>query len=131
MQRFLNTLVSAGLLVHVLCGQDTQGLLKGRILDPHASAIPAAAIEIRNQQTLSARSIVSGPDGYFIAPNLQPGSYTVTVTAIGFQKYVRRDVVLETSQPLELSIQLVVGDLTQSVTVTDSGLDIDTAKGDP
>src|SRR5690242_17280666 len=115
----MHRLLPSFLLCAILAAQDTQGLLKGRVVDPHGSAIPAAAIEIRNQQTLSARAIASGGDGYFIAPNLQPGSYTVTVTAPGFQKYVRRDVVLETSQPLEISVQLAVGDLTQSVTVSD------------
>ena len=118
------------LLTNSVRSQDTQGLLKGRIVDPKGGAIPAAAIEIRNQETLSTRGISSETDGYFIAPNLQPGSYTVTVTAAGFQKYVRRDVVLETSQPLEISVQLAVGDITQSITVADSGLDIDTAKAD-
>lgn len=126
----LQCLAAMMFIFPTLQGQDTQGLLKGTIVDPHGSAIPAATIEIRNQETLSTRSISSNADGYFIAPNLQPGSYTVTVTAPGFQKYVRRDVALETSQPLEIPVQLAVGDINQSITVADSGLDIDTAKAD-
>lgn len=118
------------LIASAVLGQDTQGLLKGRIVDAGGGVIVGAAIEMRNQETHAARTIASGRDGYFIAPNLKPGSYTVTVTAPGFQKYVRRDVVLETSQPIELSIQLAVGDVTQSITVTDDGLEIDTAKAD-
>ena len=55
----------------MVSGQGTQGLLKGRIVDPRGGAIPNAAVEIRNQETLSLRAMTSGADGYFIAPNLQ------------------------------------------------------------
>ncbi len=122
--------MAAVLFSCAVSGQDTQGLLKGRVIDGQAAVIPAATIEVRNEQTLSTRGITSQADGYFIAPNLQPGTYTVTVTASGFQKYVRRNVVLESSQPLEITVQLAIGDLTESITVSDDGLEIDTAKGD-
>jgi hypothetical protein len=129
--RRLLQLLSLLILIQVcLNGQDTQGLLKGRIVDPAGASIPSAAIEIRNQGTQALRTLASGPDGYFVAPNLKPGSYTVTVAAPGFSKYVRKDVLLEASQPIELAIQLAVGEVTQSMTVTDDGLEIDTVKGD-
>jgi len=111
-------------------GQDTQGLLKGTVLDPGGGAVVGATVEVRNQGTGSTRTLTSDGSGYFIAPNLQPGAYTVTVTAPGFQKYVRSDVVLESSQPIEIPIRLVLGDVAQSITVVDDGLDIDTAKPD-
>jgi hypothetical protein len=124
-------LLSLIVLLHAgLHAQDTQGLLKGRIVDPAGGSIAAASIEIRNQETQATRTMSSGADGYFVAPNLKPATYTLVVTAPGFSKYVRKDVMLEASQPIELAIQLAVGEVTQSLTVTDDGLEIDTVKGD-
>jgi hypothetical protein len=111
-------------------GQDTQGLLKGTVLDPRGGAVVGVTVEVRNQATGSIRSLTSNESGYFIAPNLQPGSYTITVTAPGFQKYVRSNIVLETSQPIEIPVRLAIGDVAQSITVVDDGLDVDTVKSD-
>jgi len=111
-------------------GQDTQGLLKGTVLDPRGGAVVGATVEVRNQATGATRTLKSDESGYFIAPTLQPGAYTVTVTAPGFNKYVRSDVVLQASQPVEIPIRLAIGDVAQSITVVDDGLDIDTVKSD-
>ncbi|MBI3209281.1 MAG: TonB-dependent receptor [Candidatus Solibacter usitatus] len=118
------------LSVFALLAQDTQGLLKGTIADPRGAAIAQASVEIRNEETGALRAIAAGADGYFVAPGLKPGSYTLTVSAPGFRKYVRGNVVLETSQPVALSIALEIGDVSQTVTVTSDGLDLDTAKAD-
>lgn len=125
--RLLCTVLLLGLR---LAAQDTQGLLKGAVTDPSGAAVARASIEIRSQLTGLLRTLEAGEDGYFVAPNLKPGSYSLTVTATGFRKYVRDGIVLEASQPVEVPVQLALGDATQTVTVTDDGLEIDTVKGD-
>ena len=53
-------------------------------------------------------------------PNLNPGTYTFTVQAPGFKRYVREGIILRTSEQPRIDVQLEVGSVTESVNVTGS-----------
>ncbi|MGH9940439.1 MAG: carboxypeptidase regulatory-like domain-containing protein, partial [Blastocatellia bacterium] len=60
-------------------------------------------------------------NGTFTIPTLDPGTYTVTVTASGFKQAVVNGVKLDASTPASVQISLEVGAATETVTVQAGG----------
>src|SRR5579872_6597509 len=90
--------------------------LLGLVQDPSGAAIAGASVSIKNVATGEARETTSNNGGYYSAPNLQPGSYEVTVTAQGFRG-LSSMVTLTVGAQQELNFPLKVGDVNQSVEV--------------
>ncbi len=60
------------------------GTINGMVLDPSGSAIPNAAVSIRNSVTGYSQSAVSGSNGSFRLVNLPPNPYRLEVKVAGF-----------------------------------------------
>ena len=59
-----------------------------RIESEIRAVVPGATITAKNKATASTRTSVSGADGLFTIPALEPGAYTVTVSLQGFKTAV-------------------------------------------
>lgn len=109
--------LSLGLMVLPGLGQaNPTGTLSGTVLDPSNAAIPGAKIAVTGTATGIGLSTNSGADGHFTISNVAPGTYTVTVTANGFQTGTYQQVTIAANQTYNLKAGLKVG--TQSSTVT-------------
>src|ERR1700730_13966202 len=53
------------------------GIISGTVTDNTGAAIPQAQISITNRATDVTRQVVANGDGFYSAPNLQPGEYQV------------------------------------------------------
>ena len=84
---------------------------------------------VLNTGTGATRGVESNPTGEFIVPALDPGTYTMTVEAPGFEKAVNT-VTLTVGDKKSLKIPLVIGAATQTVTVSSSGELINTTSAD-
>src|ERR1700730_2351102 len=71
-----------------LYGQQVSGSITGYVLDPGRAAMGGAAVTVTNVLTGVTSNTSTDSSGLFLVPNLIPGSYSVTVTAPGFQKFV-------------------------------------------
>jgi hypothetical protein len=107
--------------------QEFRGTLSGRVIDPQQSSVPGAKILATENETGAKFSTVSTADGSYALPFLPPGPYTVTAEAAGFKKYVNRGIRVTTNEREQLDIQLEVGAIDQSVTVTAEGSMLETA----
>ena len=58
--------------------------IHGVTLRPDGAPLPEAQVLIHNQNDNSDQSVVSGPDGTFVAVNLKPGRYTLIASKEGF-----------------------------------------------
>jgi hypothetical protein len=58
----------------------------GVITDPTGAAIPTAAVKVKNVETGSVRSVLSGQDGRYEAPLLAVGNYEISGEKSGFQE---------------------------------------------
>ncbi|MGB9606810.1 MAG: carboxypeptidase regulatory-like domain-containing protein, partial [Bryobacteraceae bacterium] len=58
--------------------------------------------------------------GNYVTPFLAPGTYRLTVEQSGFKKFVRENIVLQALDRLRLDVQLELGQLTESITVSAS-----------
>jgi len=73
--------------------QATTGIIRGRVLDQEARAVPGALVVVRNENTGLTRSLTTRDDGVFIANLLPVGTYNVTASADAFRDDVERDGV--------------------------------------
>jgi hypothetical protein len=92
----------------------------GTITDNTGAVVPAAAINVVNVETQFAYNSVTTPEGNYYVPNLNPGTYRLTVEAPGFKRYVREGIMLRTSEQPRLDIQLEVGAVTETINVAGS-----------
>lgn len=118
---FQRLFVSASLLVlatYSLTAQTGVGSLSGQVLDPGGSAVPGAAVHLRNEDTGVELHTVTSDAGVYAFPTLDIGTYTVTVEMKGFKKSARPGVVIQAANRSAVEVRLEVGDLTQSVEVT-------------
>ncbi|HEY6660609.1 MAG TPA: TonB-dependent receptor [Pyrinomonadaceae bacterium] len=122
---FLFTLLIASSVVAQ--SQITTGTIEGRVVDVNGAVVPGASVEIKNLDTNFMRSLTTDEDGRFVALQLQPGNYSVTVTKQGFKSNMVERAELTVGQNLPLNFSLGPSDVAGTVTVTTVPT-VDTAK---
>jgi len=107
------------------------------VLDPNTDTVsvtggvvPAASVSVRNTNTNTERMLVTNGDGIYVAPFMQPGSYSITASKAGFGKIVRTDLTLQVGQILTVDIPLPLQTTTETVTVIGTPSLVDTEKTD-
>ncbi len=70
----------------------TFGEITGEVHDPSGSVIAGADVRLTNTATAAQRVGASNDSGIYNFPALPPGHYDVTVSKLGFQSEVRRDI---------------------------------------
>jgi hypothetical protein len=123
MSRFL---VVSLLALALLYGQAFTGSIAGVITDPNEAAVPAASVRIRNTATGEVRQTRSTPDGRYVFSQLAPGTYVITVEAAGFKTFASTDFNLRTNQAAEFNPTLVLGQVTETVEVQATVVQLDT-----
>src|SRR5271166_137430 len=96
----------------------TQGAITGTSLDVTGAAVPNAIVKIVNTATNATIELHSNDTGGFNAPLLEPGVYTVTVTAPGFEAYVVNQVIVQVGQATTIESKLTAGASSTTVAVT-------------
>ena len=103
--------------------------ITGTVADPTGAVVPSAKLVAIETQTGRATTITSSADGTFVFPTLLPSTYSLTVTAPGFQKYTRTGIVIEADQAVTVNVKLNIGSTDQTVEVTGAVPQIDTTTG--
>ena len=93
------------------------GAITGVISDPSGGVMPGVTVEATNTGTGQVRTTVSGADGFYTLPLLQPGRYDLRATISGFKPVVRQAVDVSVGDTSRADIKLTVGGLEESVTV--------------
>jgi hypothetical protein len=115
--------VSLGLVILAFCisalAQSNKGTVVGTVKDPNDALVTTAKVTVTSIATKESREATTGDDGTYVVSNLEPGRYTVTVEAAGFQNVVFEEVVVETNArlPLDVKFTAITGGA-GSVTVT-------------
>ena len=87
----------------------TQGSITGTTLDTTDAVVANATVKIVNEATNMTIELKSDSSGFFVAPLLEPGEYTVTVNAAGFKTNQLNHVIVQVGQATELTAKLTVG----------------------
>ncbi len=109
------SLLASGLVV----AQSYYGGLRGLIADQASASVAQAKVTLIDQGTGSTRSTISTAEGEYVFTQIKPGAYTVSVEHPGFKKFDRTGVIIATQQQITLDIKLELGQVTQSVMVTE------------
>src|SRR5262249_55078514 len=99
--------------------QSATASLSGRVIDQREAAITGAAGKILNPQTRFQRETRTNADGGYTFLLLPPARYVVTASADGFAPAEFRNIVLNVNDERSLRIQLKVGQVGDTVNVTD------------
>jgi hypothetical protein len=102
----------------VLAQSTTQGAIGGTVYDPTGAVIPNATVRIHNDGTNAESTVTADASGNFNAPLLEPGTYTVTIAAPGFEGYAAKSVTVQVGQMTTLLPHLKTGAATSTVEVT-------------
>jgi Carboxypeptidase regulatory-like domain/TonB dependent receptor len=126
MRRGLLSLIAATLFLsaissHIYGQGGSTSSLTGSVADPTGAAIPGAQITIKNTATSAEFRAVTAGNGTFAIPALDAGTYTVTVSAVGFKQAIVNDVKLDAGVPGTVRVSLDVGNTTESVVVQGGG----------
>jgi carboxypeptidase family protein len=97
----------------------TPGNITGTVKDPQGSRLTKVEITIVNEKTGASRTVNTNDEGFFSAPTLPSGRYSVTATAAGFKKTVAENVELHVNENKVVNLELQVGQLTETITVID------------
>ena len=99
--------------------QVTSGTIFGRVKDATGAYISNATVTVKSSDIGAIRTVTTSDSGDFVAPNMPPGTYTVTVEAKGFKKLDAQGIVLSAADKLNAGeFTLEVGTTGESVTVT-------------
>jgi Carboxypeptidase regulatory-like domain len=113
-------LLSFAVMPVTLWAQGPVGTLNGTILDPAGAVVPGAAVVATNIATGVESKTTSTSAGVYTLPYLPSGTYSIRVTAPGFETATAANIILRVAQVLSVNITLRLGQVTQQVTVSDT-----------
>ncbi|MGI4755361.1 MAG: carboxypeptidase regulatory-like domain-containing protein, partial [Janthinobacterium lividum] len=96
----------------------TQGAISGTVFDATSAVVPGAVVVIRNDATNTELRLTTNSSGLYTAPQLPPGTYTVTISAAGFSELRSRNVIVQNNEVTEISPHLAAGEAATVVEVT-------------
>ena len=107
--------------------QELAATLSGTVTDPSSALVPNATVTItENGVNGAARVVQTDGNGRYLAPNLPAGTYTVKVTAAGFETYIGDNVVLNVAEKHALNIALKTGSVSTTITVETNPVSVET-----
>ena len=110
----------------VAYAQNTNATIRGQVLDPTGALVPGASVLIVNKETgVTVYNGKTDSAGTFVAPQVIPGTYKITVTATGLKQTVINNLVATVAQVASVNVNMQLGDATEVVTVESRGEQLD------
>jgi len=100
--------------------------LSVQVLDQSDAVVAGVSLVIQNNATGDVRTATTNSRGLYSAQNLQPGLYSITVSAPGFATQVEQGVELTVGATREIDIRLKPGQVSEKVEVTAGATDVET-----
>jgi hypothetical protein len=123
---------AAGLLIPVLLlaclsgWASPGGSISGTVADPSEAVMPGVTVVICNVETGMRQMTTTNSEGFFSLSARPPGHYQIEVHHSGFRPVLRSGLILETGKAIEIDLKLELGQQSTAVTVSESGLHVDT-----
>ena len=127
----LRCLVASALVAQLFAGvataQPAVATIAGRVTDPQSAPVQGATITIRRADTAATWTATSDTAGRFSLPMLPPGTYAADVQLTGFSQWRADAILLRVGQDQQLDVQLRVGPLQETVSVSEPARVVTTA----
>jgi hypothetical protein len=112
-----------------ISAQGSNARISGQITDPTGRVVPGTEVQAVNIDTNVASSSKSNGSGIYVVSGLIPGRYRLMIRKDGFKMINKTDIVLNVQDILEQNFALEVGSISESITVTDSQINMNTTDG--
>ncbi len=111
--------------------QNNNGRISGTITDPTGAPMAGAIVSVVNQSTKITQKVITDNAGFYVAPDLGVGTFSVIVEAPGFKKSEKVGFSLDDQGRITADFKMEVGAITDSVTVTETmGEAVNTVSGE-
>jgi hypothetical protein len=110
--------------------QSGRGTLTGMVKDSTGAIVPGASLTLQEVNTGSRFATIAGPQGLYTFPELQPGTYALTVTSAGFESYKQNGITVSVGSTATVNTVLNIGSTTQSIVVTSDASQVQTESSD-
>lgn len=114
------------LLATAAASQTFTGGVRGVVRDANG-VIPGATVTLVNEATSQSRETVTNDVGQYNFPAVPPGLYTVRTQLTGYKTFARSGVRVATQQFVQLDVNLELGAIQETITVTGEAPLIDTS----
>ena len=104
---------------HLAHSQSGQAELTGEVRDQTGAAVANATVKITELSTNRTFNTTTSDAGIYIATNLKPGRYSITVDAPGFKQTLREPLTVSTGERLRIDVTLEAGAISESITIKD------------
>jgi hypothetical protein len=101
-----------------LSAQTFRGTILGTVTDAQGAVVAGAKVTVKNAGTGLERTTETSADGSYALPELQIGTYTVTVTITGFQTFVTTGVVVDVAGERRVDAAMKTGQVSTRVEVS-------------
>jgi len=98
--------------------QAANGNIEGVVRDSTGAALPGVSVTVTNMDTGSERTSLTNSQGAYRAVLLPLGRYRITAELQGFKTYEQQGVSLSAGQTVLINVELAVGSVSETVTVT-------------
>lgn len=112
--------LTAGLALAQITGD-----IKGVVLDSSSAVVANAAVTLKSLETGETRTVTTGAEGLFTFSLLKIGRYEVRAERSGFRTALTQAEV-KTGEITSVQFRLEVGQVTETITVTDAVSQLDT-----
>ena len=101
--------IIVSLLTLSAAAQVEQGRFVGRIADPQDASVTGALVKITNKGTNISQTAITDGSGNFVVTPVQAGTYSLSVTATGFQTTSTSNIEVQVGQVVREDLHLRVG----------------------
>jgi len=108
--------------------QETTAGLQGVVKDPSGAIIINATVELSGPALIGSKKTATDSVGQYRFAALPPGQYTLTVSSAGFRTSKQTGIALSAGRLPILDVQLEVGQLSETVTVSADAVILDTTQ---
>src|SRR6266498_704220 len=119
-----------GLSIGVHAQTSTVGSISGTVRDPTGAVVPRAQVLIQEERTGFSRTVVANDEGFYSAPSLPFGRYSVSTAPQGFKKFVSSGLDLHVNENLVVNLTLEIGPVSETVTVSNEAEPVETRSGE-
>ncbi len=121
-------LTSTVLALQLLAQSTVSGDVTGLVTDPSGAVVPKATVTLNNRDTGATSTTTTNTQGVYRFSLLQPGSYTVSVAAPGFQT-TQHGANVTVGQASTVNVQMALASGSQTVEVTAEAGAVETQNG--
>src|SRR6266851_2884683 len=102
------------------------GSLSGTVKDPSGAAIMGAVVTARNLETGVQQTVKTNESGFYTIPTLPVGHYEMEASFQGFRPYRRTGLLVDVNRVLGIDVTMEMGEQSSEITVSGSGLHVET-----